>query len=64
MMTNKKIIIFFFTFIYILIGTYLSLTNGITSDESFEQLNWIENLNGVQAARDVEVASVRLSLGF
>ncbi len=44
----KNIFIFFLISIYILIGGYLSLTNGITSDESFEQLNWIENIKGVK----------------
>jgi len=48
MINYKRITIFFLIFIYIIIGTYLSLTNGITSDESFEQLNWVENLNGVK----------------
>ena len=49
MINYKHIFIFFLISLYILIGGYLSLTNGITSDESFEQLNWIENIKGVKS---------------
>ena len=48
MINYKHIFIFFLISLYILVGGYLSLTNGITSDESFEQLNWIENIKGVK----------------
>ena len=48
MISYKKIIIFFLFSFYFLIGSYFSLTNGITSDESFEQLNWVENINGIK----------------
>ena len=48
MINYKYIFIFFLISLYIIIGGYLSLTNGITSDESFEQLNWIENIEGVK----------------
>ena len=48
MINYKYIFIFFLISLYILIGGYLSLTNGITSDESFEQVNWIENIEGVK----------------
>ena len=49
MNSYKKILIFFLFSLYFLIGSYLSLTNGITSDESFEQLNWIENIKGIKS---------------
>ena len=48
MISYKKIIIFFLFSFYFLIGSYFSLTNGITSDESFEQLNWVENIKGIK----------------
>ena len=46
---NKNIIYLFFIFIYLIVGVYLSITNGITSDESFEQLNWEENILGIKS---------------
>ena len=49
MIKNKNIIYIFFIFIYLIVGIYLSITNGITSDESFEQLNWEKNLLGIKS---------------
>ena len=49
MIKNKKLIYIFFISIYLIVGIYLSITNGITSDESFEQLNWEENLSGIKS---------------
>ena len=40
--------VFTFLIIYFLIGSYLSLTNGISSDEYHEQKNWIVNLNAIK----------------
>ena len=34
---------------YLSIGIYLSVTTGITSDESFEQLNWDKNVSGIKS---------------
>jgi len=48
MIKNKNLIYIVFIIIYLIFGTYLSITNGITSDESLEQLNWKENLSGIQ----------------
>ena len=45
MINYKHIFIFFLISLYILIGGYLSLTNGITSDEFIEQNNWLINLS-------------------
>ncbi len=39
-MINNKNLSYVFLFIYIIIGTYLSIVNGITSDEYHQQLNW------------------------
>ena len=40
---------YFFTFLlfYFFIGSYLSITNGITSDEYHEQLNWDVNFSAI-----------------
>ena len=48
MIKNKNLIYIVFIIIYLIFGTYLSITNGITSDESLEQLNWKKNLSGIQ----------------
>ena len=45
---NKKYLISFIFFVYFLLGSYLSLTNGITSDEYHEQNNWIINLSAAK----------------
>ncbi len=45
---NKKKISLAIFFIYFCIGSYLSLTNGITSDEYHEQNNWIINLSAAK----------------
>jgi len=44
---SKKILLFLYI-IFILIGSYLSITNGITSDEYHEQQNWIVNLSAAK----------------
>ena len=49
MIKNKNLIYIVFISIYLIVGIFLSITNGITSDESFEQLNWEENLSGVKS---------------
>ena len=49
MIKNKNLIYIVFISIYLIAGIYLSITNGITSDESFEQLNWEENLLGIKS---------------
>ena len=49
MIKNKNLIYIVFISIYLIVGIFLSITNGITSDESFEQLNWDENLSGVKS---------------
>ena len=45
---NNKYLISFFFLIYFLLGSYLSITNGITSDEYHEQKNWIINLSAAK----------------
>ena len=45
---NNKYLISFFFLTYILLGSYLSITNGITSDEYHEQKNWIINLSAAK----------------
>ena len=40
--------VFFFT-IYIVLGLYLSITNGISHDQSHEQLNWIINFQAIKS---------------
>ena len=45
---NNKYLISFFFLIYFLLGSYLSITNGITSDEYHEQNNWIINLSAAK----------------
>jgi hypothetical protein len=49
MFKNKKLLLYFFIITYLSVGIYLSLTNGITSDESFEQFNWDENTSGIKS---------------
>ena len=49
MIKNKNLIYIVFIFIYLIVGIYLSITNGITSDESYERLNWQENLSGIKS---------------
>ena len=44
MSKNKKLLLYLLISLYLCIGFYLSITTGITSDESFEQLNW-ENID-------------------
>ena len=45
---NKKYIIFTLFLIYFIIGSYFSLTTGISSDEYHEQNNWIINLSAIK----------------
>ena len=44
---KKNYYFYIFLFIYSFIGSYLSVTNGITSDEYHEQLNWEINLSAI-----------------
>ena len=44
---KKNYYFYIFLFIYSSIGSYLSITNGITSDEYHEQLNWEINLSAI-----------------
>ena len=44
---KNKYLLFIFLTIYFLVGSYLSISNGITSDEHHEQLNWQINFNGI-----------------
>ena len=46
---KKKYLYFIFLIIYFLFGSYLSLSNGITSDEYHEQLNWNINFSAIQS---------------
>ena len=45
---NKKFIILSLFLAYILIGSFLSITTGITSDEYHEQKNWLVNLSAIK----------------
>ena len=47
MLKDKKILFYLLVILYLGIGIYLSITTGITSDESFEQLNWDKNVSGI-----------------
>tara|TARA_B100001996_G_scaffold46112_1_gene33224 strand:+ start:1277 stop:2857 length:1581 start_codon:yes stop_codon:yes gene_type:complete len=49
MIKNKNLLYVVFIFFYLIIGIYSSSINGITSDESFEQLNWEKNLSGIKS---------------
>lgn len=45
---NKKFIILSLFLLYILVGSFLSITTGITSDEYHEQKNWLINLSAIK----------------
>ena len=45
---KKNYLIYFFFLIYFFIGSYLSLTSGISSDEYHEQKNWLVNLTAAK----------------
>ena len=47
MIKTQKLAFYLFIIIYLVVGIYLSITTGITSDESFEQMNWEENISGI-----------------
>ncbi len=49
MTKNTKLLLYFLILLYLCIGFYLSITTGITSDESFEQLNWDKNTSGIKS---------------
>ncbi len=49
MLKDKKILFYLLVILYLSIGIYLSITTGITSDESFEQLNWDKNVSGIKS---------------
>ncbi len=44
---KKNYYFYYFLLIYVLVGSYLSISNGITSDEYHEQLNWEVNLRSI-----------------
>ena len=44
---KKNYLFFIFFIFYCFIGVYLSITNGITSDEYHEQLNWNVNFSAI-----------------
>ena len=44
---KKNYYFFIFLVFYIFVGIYLSINNGITSDEYHEQLNWKINLSAI-----------------
>ncbi len=44
---KKNYFFYIFLSVYIIIGSYLSITNGITSDEYHEQLNWEINSKAI-----------------
>ena len=48
MIKNQKLAFYLFIILYLLIGGYLSITNGITSDEYHEQNNWTINLSAAK----------------
>lgn len=48
MFKDYKIVFYFFIILYLIIGSYFSLVNGITSDEFHEQRNLLVNLNAVK----------------
>ena len=49
MKINKNHLLFFLLSIYFLVGSYLSITTGISHDEYHEQLNWEVNLFGIKS---------------
>ena len=49
MSKNKNLHYIFFFIIYLIVGSYLSVTNGITSDEYIEELNWQINISAVSS---------------
>ena len=48
MINKRNIILSIFFLIYFIIGTYLSLTNGISHDQLHEQLNWSINFQAIK----------------
>ncbi len=49
MFRNNKLLLYTLISLYLCVGIYLSITTGITSDESFEQLNWDQNTSGIKS---------------
>ena len=49
MINYKKIILSILFFLYFIIGSYLSLNNGISHDQYHEQLNWKINFEAIQS---------------
>ena len=49
MFRKKNLLLYTLISLYLCIGIYLSITTGITSDESFEQLNWDQNTSGIKS---------------
>ena len=48
MLKYKTIIITFLLLVYGIVGSYLSITNGISHDQYHEQLNWTTNFIAVK----------------
>ena len=49
MLKYRNIIVCFFFAIYIILGLYLSITNGISHDQYHEQLNWKINFQAIKS---------------
>ena len=47
MLTKKNHLLLLLLFLYTVLGIYLSISNGITSDEYHEQLNWEINFSAI-----------------
>ena len=48
MLKYKTLITIFLLLIYGIVGSYLSITNGISHDQYHEQLNWTTNFNAIK----------------
>ena len=48
MINYKNVIISIFFLAYFIVGSYLSLTNGISHDQLHEQLNWSINFQAIK----------------
>ena len=47
MLTKKNHLLLLLLFLYTVLGIYLSISNGITSDEHHEQYNWVINASAI-----------------
>jgi hypothetical protein len=48
MLKYRSIIIIFTLLLYVIVGSYLSITNGISHDQFHEQQNWTTNFNAIK----------------